>query len=74
MMPALDLDAQRERRHVEQHDVLHALFLVEDGALHRGALSATASSGLTLLFGLLAEELLHELLHGREYASSRRPG
>ena len=60
--PAAGLDAQRERRDIEQHHVLD--FALQDPGLHRGA-HPDHLVGVDLDAGGTAEDLLDDLLHLR---------
>ena len=60
---ALGLDAERQRRDVEQQDVLD--LALQDAGLHGGA-DGDDLVGVHALVGLLARQALHELLDGRD--------
>ena len=64
------LDAQRQRGDVEEQDVLH--LAGEHAGLHRRA-DRHHLVRVDRAVGLLAEELLHRLLHHRDAGASRRP-
>ena len=56
-------DTERQRRHVEQDDLAHALFLIEDSSLDGGTYGHYFI-GVDTFRRSLAEEVLYELLHG----------
>ena len=57
------LDSERQRSHVEQHDVAHTAFLVQNSTLNRGT-DSHHFIRIHTLRRLFAEIVLHERLHG----------
>ena len=60
-------DTHREGRYVEEDDVAHAAFLVEDGTLD-GSTHSHHFIGVHALGGSFAEEVLYEFLNGGDAA------